>query len=218
MKELGEMAARVAHEIRNPLGGIRGYATLLYRDLAEQKHLQDLAAQVIEGTKSLEKLVTHVLQYARPVQIAPQTVDLSQFLKQIAKFIKVDPAFPPNVKLALNIPDRPLLIPLDPEALRSALLNLLFNGIQAMPSGGTLTLSLFVGDTNCQIAISDTGVGIREEELRLLFLPFFTTKSAGTGLGLVETQKIMQAHGGSIDVRSALGRGSTFTLTFPFKR
>lgn len=218
MKELGEMAANVAHEIRNPLGGIRGFATLLYRDLAGQKQLQELAAQVIEGTKSLEKLVTNVLQYARPVQITVQTLDLSQYLKQIARFVKIDPAYPPNVKMELNIPDEPLILPIDPDALKAALLNLLFNALQAMNTGGTLTFSLMKSEAHCQISVADTGTGIREDQLRLLFLPFFTTKHAGTGLGLVEAQKIVQAHGGNIDVRSAVGRGSTFTITLPLKR
>lgn len=218
MKELGEMAAKVAHEIRNPLGGIRGFATLLYRDLANQIHLQEMAGQVIEGTKALEKLVTTILQYARPIQIAPQTLDLSQHLKQVAKFIKVDPAFPVNVRLTLHIPDEPLFAPFDPQALKSALLNLLVNGWQAMPQGGTLTLSLLKVDASCQITVADTGVGMTEEQLSSLFSPFFTTKQTGNGLGLVETQKIVQAHGGIIDVRSTLQRGSAFTLILPLKR
>ncbi len=218
MRELGEMAAKVAHEIRNPLGGIRGFASLLYRDLASQKNLQEMAAQVIEGTKSLEKLVTNVLEYARPVQVVTQTLDLAQFLKQVGKFIKIDPAFPPDVELLLNIPLEPLLAPFDPEALKAALLNLLFNALQAMPNGGTLTVSLLKSDASCQISVADTGIGIKEEQVRLLFSPFFTTKSNGNGFGLVEAQKIIQALGGAIDVRSLPNRGSTFTLTLPLKR
>jgi PAS domain S-box-containing protein len=218
MKELGSMAAKVAHEIRNPLGGIRGFATLLHRDLSGLPHLQEMAGQVIEGTKSLERLVTTVLQYARPVQIVLQTADLGQFLKQLAKFVRIDPAFPPTVKLLLHVPNEPLLVPFDQEGLKSALLNLIFNGLQAMGQGGTLTLSVLQLDLTCQISIVDTGVGMNEEQLQSLFSPFFTTKSNGNGLGLVETQKIIQAHGGAIDVRSLPGRGTTFTLTLPLKR
>ncbi len=218
MKELGEMAATVAHEIRNPLGGIRGYASLLYRDLEEQKHLQEMAGYIIEGAKSLEKVVSAVLHYSKPIQIQPQTVDVGAYLKQIGKFIKVDPAFPTQVKLALHIPDAPLLAPIDPEALKSALLNLIFNAFQAMPLGGTLTIALLKRETSCQIAITDTGVGMEEEQLKHLFSPFFTTKQKGNGLGLVETQKIIQAHFGAIDVRSQPGFGTTFTLTLPLKR
>lgn len=218
MKELGEMAATVAHEIRNPLGGIRGYASLLYRDLEANKNLQEMAGLVIEGTRSLEKVVSAILHYSKPIQVQPQTMDIGAQLKQIGKFVKVDPAFPANVKLALHIPDAPLLVPIDPEALKSAMLNLIFNAFQAMPQGGVLTLSLLKMETSCQIAVADTGVGIEEEQLKHLFSPFFTTKQKGNGLGLVETQKIVQAHFGSIDVRSQAGKGTTFTITLPLKR
>lgn len=218
MKELGEMAATIAHEIRNPLGGIRGYASLLYRDLEESPNLQEMAGLIIEGTKSLEKIVSAVLHYSKPIQIQVQTLDLGAFLKQIGRFIKVDAAFPQNVKLELHIPDAPLLAPFDPEALKSAMLNLIFNAFQAMPHGGELTVSLLKMESSCQIAISDTGLGIEEEQLNHLFSPFYTTKKGGNGLGLVETQKIVQAHFGAIDVRSQPTKGTTFTLTLPLKR
>lgn len=218
MKELGEMAATVAHEIRNPLGGIRGYASLLHRDLEENKHLQEMASYIIEGTKSLEKVVSTILHYSKPVQLQLQTLDLGQFLKQIGKFIKVDPAFPSNVKLALHVPDSPILAPIDPEGLKSGMLNLIFNAFQAMPQGGELTISLLKMERAAQIAVTDTGLGMDDEQLKNLFSPFFTTKQKGNGLGLVETQKIVQAHFGSIDVRSQKNLGTTFTLTLPLKR
>jgi signal transduction histidine kinase len=218
MKELGEMAATVAHEIRNPLGGIRGYASLLHRDLEGVENLQEMAGLIIEGTKSLEKIVGAILHYSKPIQIQPQTLDLGAFLKQMGKFIRVDPAFPVHVKLALHIPDAPLLAPFDPEALRSAMLNLMFNAFQAMPQGGILTISLLKRESSCQITVEDTGVGIEESQLSHLFSPFYTTKKGGNGLGLVETQKIIQAHFGAIDVRSLLGKGTTFTITLPLKR
>lgn len=218
MRELGEMAATVAHEIRNPLGGIRGYGSLLYRDLEGAPHLQEMAGSIIEGTKALEKVVSAILHFAKPVQIQPQTLDVGAYLKQVGKFVRVDPAFPSHVKLALHIPDAPLLAPFDPEALKGALLNLIFNAFQAMPLGGTLTLALLKQENSCQIAVTDTGVGMDEEQIKSLFSPFFTTKQKGNGLGLVETQKIVKAHFGSIDVRSQPNKGTTFTITLPLKR
>jgi PAS domain S-box-containing protein len=218
MKELGEMAATVAHEIRNPLGGIRGYATLLSRDLADQKQLQGMAEYVIEGTKVLESLVSAILSYARPMQVTPQSIELGAFLKQIGKFVRVDPSYPPDVQIEMHIPLDPILTPADPDALKSCLLNLIYNAFQAMPYGGKLTISLLRFDNHCQIALADTGTGIEPAHLPKLFSPFFTTKKKGTGLGLAEAQKIMRAHGGQIGVRSELGRGSIFTLTLPFKR
>jgi len=218
MRELGEMTAGLAHEIRNCLGGIRGFASLLFRDLSNQTHLQEMVSRVMEGTKALENLVTGVLVYSSPDQIASQTLDLSFHLKQVARFMQVDPAFPTSVKFRLHIPDAPLLVSFDPEALKRCLINLLMNGIQAMPQGGELALSLFKLDAVCQITVADTGVGMNEAQRSAIFTPLFTTKKTGNGLGLVEAKKIIQAHGGSIDVRSTLGRGATFILTLPLRR
>jgi PAS domain S-box-containing protein len=218
MRELGEMAAKLAHEIRNSLGGIRGFASLLFRDLENQPHLQEMIHRILEGTKALEKLVTSVLFYARPVELSEQTLDLSQFLKQTSRSFKLDPEFPATIKFSLHIPNETILVPFDPDALKRALLNLLLNAVQAMEKGGELTLSLLKGDASCQISVSDTGAGMSDERRGSLFSPLFTTKSNGNGLGLVETQKIVQGHGGSIDVRSTLGRGTTFFITLPMKR
>jgi len=218
MKELGEMTAVVAHEIRNPLGGIRGYASLLYRDLSDEIHLQEMAGFIVDGTKQLEKLVTTILQYARPIQIKLNSIDLNALLRSVIRFIKIDPSFPKKIQIAAHIPDEPLLAPIDAEALKSALLNLIFNAFQAMPEGGLLTLSLLKQTHCCQITISDTGIGMGDELLKQLFSPFFTTKQKGNGLGLVETQKIIQAHRGTIEVRSVLNKGSTFTITLPLRR
>ncbi len=218
MKRLGEMAAAMAHEIRNSLGGIRGFASLLCRDLAKDSHLQEMASSIVEGAKALEKLVSAVLHFSRPIQIQPQSADLGAFLKSTVKFVKADPAFPQNVRIAMNIPNAPVLAPFDSETFKSALLNLVFNAIQAMPEGGNLSLSLIQLEGCCQIAIADTGIGMDEDTQQHLFSSFFTTKKRGNGLGLVETQKIIHSHQGTIDVRSAPGRGSTFTITLPLRR
>jgi signal transduction histidine kinase len=219
MKELGEMAASVAHEIRNPLGGIRGYASLLFRDLESSTHLQEMAAFIIEGTKTLERLVNNVLQFSRPIHLQPTLIDLGRFLKEICKFMKVDPSFPENVTLNLHLSQEPLYAPIDKELLQSALLNLFVNALQAMEEkGGTLTLSLWKNNDACVITVADTGKGIESKDLEKIFSPFFTTKQKGTGLGLSEAYKIIQAHLGHIDVRSQLGAGSTFTVTLPLKR
>ncbi len=218
MRDLGVMAAQVAHEIRNPLGGIRGFASLLLRDLQEEPHLHEMAAAIVEGTKALEKLVAGLLHYARPIQLQTETKDLRVLIKEIAKFAQVDPSFPTSVKMALHIPNDPALAPVDAAAFKSAVLNLIFNAVQAMPDGGCLTLSLLKVEGSCQIAVADTGIGMDSDTLEHLFSPFFTTKKKGNGLGLVETEKIVKGHRGSIDVRSQLGRGSTFTITLPLRR
>lgn len=218
MTELGKMATTIAHEIRNPLGGIRGFASLLYRDLAHNAHLQEMTSFIVEGTKNLEKIVNSVLYYSKPLEIQMRTQDLGAFIRQLAKFIKFDPAFPSTIKLLLHIPDAPILLPFDSGTLKSAMLNLIFNAIQAMPQGGELSISLLVMARFCQIAIHDTGIGMDDEQQASLFSPFFTTKKRGHGLGLVETKKIVEAHLGTIDVRSQLRKGSTFTITLPMPK
>ncbi len=218
MKELGEMVATVAHEIKNPLGGMRGYATLLQRELEHHPELHEMAGYIIEGTKILDRLVNRVLHYARPIQIQPVSSDLVAIVRNVVKFMKVDPSFPPNISIKTHIPEEPLLAAVDVEALQSALINLFINALQAMPNGGTITVSLIKQDKDGVITLSDTGVGIEEKDLPRLFTPFFTTKNKGNGLGLAETFKIIQAHHGKIDVRSLVGRGTTFTITLPLKR
>lgn len=218
MKELGEMTAKIAHEIRNPLGGIRGFSMLLSRDLKDTPHLQEMAGQITEATKNLEHLVTTVLQYARPLQISPRTQDIAQFIQKMARLIKADPAFPASVRLLVHGAHEPLFAPFDSDALQRAVLNLAVNGWQAMPQGGLLTLSLLQSPGSCQIGVTDMGVGIAAERLEHLFEPLFTTKANGNGLGLVETKKIVQAHGGQLDVRSTPHHGTTFTITLPLRR
>ncbi len=218
LKKLGEMVASITHEIRNPLGGIRGYSSLLFRDLYDQKPLQEMAGFIVDGTKALERLVSGVLTFAKPVQLDLRSIEVNQFIRQFVRFIKADPSKPQLVHLEIHTPEDPFIAPVDSEALHLSLLNLIFNAYQAMPSGGTLTLSLLKMDSCYQIAISDTGIGMSSENLDKIFSPFFTTKKTGNGIGLSEVQKIVKAHSGEIDVRSAPSKGTTFTLTLPLQR
>lgn len=218
LKELGEITASVAHEIKNPIGGIRGYATLLYRDLEKYPEMQEMAEQIIEGTKSLERLVTTILQFSRPVQICLKSVDLVELIRKLCKHIKVDPACPDHVQVQTHLFQESLIAPVDADALYAALLNLVMNGYQSMPNGGVITISMIKRDLFCVITISDTGSGIAEKDRDKIFSPFFTTKSKGNGLGLSETQKIIQAHGGRIDFHSRPLQGTTFNITLPLKR
>lgn len=218
LKELGQMAASVAHEIKNPLGGIRGYASLLYKDLEGFKHLQDMTSYIIEGTKALERIVNNVLEYARPINLESVSLDLCLVIKELIKSIKIDPSFSDKVKIQLHLPENSFFIPADKELIKSALLNLILNAYQAMEDTGILTISLIKNSTSCLISITDTGQGIDEKDLENIFSPFFTTKQNGNGLGLSQTNKIIQAHFGHIEVRSQLHQGTTFTISLPITR
>lgn len=218
LKELGEMAATVAHEIRNPLGGIRGYASLLFRDLENAKHLQEMASYIIDGTKTLERLVNNVLHFSKPIEVRKEAHDLCILLKELYRFVKVDPTFPKDVIFECHIPNDEIFAHVDKELFRSAILNLIVNGYQAIETKGKVTLSLLKNNNNCMINVSDTGSGISNSDLEKIFTPFFTTKERGNGLGLAETFKIIQAHSGTIDVRSVVNNGTTFTINLPLTK
>lgn len=215
LKELGEMAARVAHEIRNPLGGIRGFASLLQQDLKDRPELEQMAGQIVEATDGLNQIVTQVLNYTRSLQPHYESLDLVPFMGEIIQLIRADRAFSPNIDCQFETNVESLTVPADAQMLKSAFLNLLVNGLQAMPEGGILKITLSQQNDAAVIVISDTGVGIAEENLDKIFSPFFTTKEKGNGLGLAEVQKVILAHGGSIEVISLTGNGTVFTIKIP---
>ncbi len=217
LKELGEMAAMVAHEIRNPLGGIKGFAFLLSRDLQNQPELQQMAKYIIDGTDSLNKLVTTILNYTRPVQAQIEWTDLIPLAKDLIQLIQADSNVQSKIKCILETRYDQLLAPIDRHLMKSALLNLAVNGIQAMPEGGTLMLSLENDGAFAIIKVSDTGIGISPENIQKLYTPFFTTRVNGNGFGLAEVLKIVQAHGGTIEVKSEINKGTEFIIKIPEK-
>jgi signal transduction histidine kinase len=215
LKELGEMAAMVAHEIRNPLGGIKGFASLLERDLKQQPELAKMAGYIIEGTDTLNRLVNTILNYSRPIQPRLETTDLVALMHELVEHIQADPSFNPNIHIHIHAKKQPVAAPVDPAILKSAILNLLVNSIQAMPQGGQINLNVGKEKGDAIIQVTDTGTGIPEENMEKLFSPFFTTRSDGNGFGLAEVHKVVQAHAGTIEAISALGKGTTFTLKLP---
>jgi signal transduction histidine kinase len=218
MQELGDMVATIAHEIRNPIGGIRGFASLLHRDLQEQPKLQEMAQHIIHGADSLNRLVTNVLNYARPTQLRLEPVELNQLVEELRQHVQADPSLQPSITLEYHPSPTELKALIDPQLIQSALLNLVVNAIQAMPEGGKLTLNISQKGDSALIKVADTGIGIAEENMPKLFTPFFTTRPDGNGFGLAEVKKIVQAHGGTIDVASKEGKGTTFTVHLPLKR
>lgn len=219
MKELGEMAALVAHEIRNPLGGIKGFASLLYRDLATQPTLQDMAGHIVAGTDELNSLVSQVLDYARPLHPRLEPHDLLVILQEAKKHILADVNLnTSSIDIAVNSPHEELWVAIDIPLFKSALLNLLLNAIQAMPKGGKIEMKATKRHDYAILTLTDTGLGISEEHIARLYSPFFTTKPSGNGLGLVEVQKVVQAHHGTIDVSSIVGQGTSFVIKLPLSQ
>lgn len=218
MKELGEMAAQVAHEIRNPLGGIKGFAALLHRDLKQNPDMQNLATYIVEGTDTLDRLVTNVLNYARPLQLRLESVELIHMLDDLKRSLMVDHAMNANIHFKIKTSLPSFYLSADAGLLKGAILNLLINAIQAMPNGGTLTLELLEINKKACLKIKDTGCGIPKENLKKIYNPFFTTKPTGNGLGLAEALKVIHAHGGEMEVESTVGKGTAFIIKIPVKR
>jgi len=211
LKELGEMAASLAHEIRNPLGGIQGFAALLHRELEDRPHLQKKTEAIQEGVAALNQLVISVLNYSRPLEAHFSMNNLSTLLEELLELVKADASL--DGVCELFYPQKPLLVHCDAHLLKRALLNVIQNAFQA--SSKSIKIELQEKENCVIITLVDKGEGISRDHLETIFTPFFTTKNHGTGLGLSEAQKIIQTHGGTISVTSEVGKGSTFIIKVP---
>lgn len=217
MEELGKMAAVLAHEIRNPLGGIEGFAALLEKDLEGDKSKQYLASQILEGAKALNQLVSHLLQRVRPKKLQLDKVDLVALTLHHMELLKADSSLPAAISFEFQSPPD-LIFLSDKEMLSRALLNLMLNAAQSMPGGGTVKVGVAKDEDRVKITVSDVGIGIPGENLEKIFDPFFSTKPSGTGLGLPETQRVVRELGGEITVVSKIGEGTLFTIDLPFNQ
>jgi signal transduction histidine kinase len=223
---LGEMAAGLAHEIRNPLGAIKGAAQFLQPEAADQESAEILRV-IVEETDRLNHVVDQFLGYARPFKAQLKATDVNKVVEHSLKLVAADlekHGLVVQTQLAAGLPQPDG----SEQQLTQVLLNLLKNAAEAMGPGGRLmvrtsqrTASPFLRlrpgrrPVTVQIEVSDTGAGIPPEQLTRVFLPFFTTKEKGTGLGLAICQRIVEHHGGALQVRSRPGEGSTFTITLP---
>lgn len=212
---LGEMAAMVAHEIRNPLGSIKGFASLLKRDLQKQPALYRMANDIMEGVDTLNRLVTNILNYSSPMHPEFQTIDLVRVVKDLCRQLEADESLHGRIVIEFVSPLKELFIVADEGLLKSALLNLVANAIQAMPKGGMISLLVGKEKKHAVIQVRDTGIGIAPQHLKKLFSPLFTTKEQGHGFGLAEVHKVVLIHSGTIDVDSQLNKGTAFTISLP---
>ena len=218
MQELGQIAATVAHEIRNPLGGIEGFASLLQKDLQnEYPEWSKMAGYIIEGSKTIGRLVENVLRSARPLSPQPTEFNIVELVQEIQKHIEIDPNFPKEIRLRYQPYEPRLNIFADRAMLGSVMLHLIRNACQAIEGSGLIQITTFQKEHHLILTIKDTGPGIAPENLDRIFSPFFTTKEKGNGLGLYETYRIIQTHNGQIETKSSADYGTLFIITLPIK-
>ncbi len=203
LQELGEMAATLAHEIRNPLGGIEGFAHLLKRDLETPSH-QNMISAILEGTRTLNSLITQVLDYAKPLCLHFTPTDLVVLVRAACSLAE---ATHTATQYQFHSAYTDYTLSMDKERITLVLLNLLRNASEAEASLVAITLS----ETGA-LMIQDNGLGISPQNLHKIFTPFFTTKAKGTGLGLAASLAVVKAHGGKLEVISQEANGTQFTL------
>ena len=210
---LGQLAGGVSHELRNPLGVMKNSVYYLKMVLPEdervQKHLRIMEREVTTATR----IVSDLLDFARAKPPSRAPTDLSELVREVLDRTPLAENVEVVARLAPDLPP----VAVDALQVQQVLGNLITNGAQAMPEGGTLTIETARAEGGARVAVSDTGVGIAPENLEKIFQPLFTTKAKGIGLGLAVAQGLAEANGGTISVESAVGRGSRFLVVFPQK-
>lgn len=216
LASVGRLAAGVAHEIRNPLSSIKGFATYFKERYQGIPQDQQTATIMIQEVDRLNRVVSQLLEFARPVDIKPQPANLIHLIDDSIKLVE-NQADQKGITIKTGISSQVPEIMIDPDRLNQVLLNLYLNAIESMDNGGELKVELSSNsETNgIDIKISDTGCGISPEDLLKIFDPYYTTKSSGTGLGLAIAHNIIEAIGGQIIVESHPDRGTTFRITIP---
>ncbi len=220
---LGEMSAGMAHEIRNPLGALAGAMQMLRKDLALEDHNRHLMDIAVREANRLDAIIKEFLQYARPPALNLEECDINCVLQETLTLIEQEVKQRPGLTMKSTFGQGSLTVQADSDQLKQVFWNLARNAFQAMPHGGQLEIRTTVrtvgsktqGGEIVEVAFKDTGLGIKKELFDKIFLPFFTTKKEGSGLGLAAIDRIVDLHGGWIRVESQEGKGALFAVCLP---
>lgn len=216
LASLGRLAAGIAHEIRNPLSSIKGFATYFKERYRDNPDDQNTAGIMIQEVDRLNRVIGQLLEFARPMTVERRPYPIQQIIQHGLKMIERE-AGEKGISIRTDLDPDIREVSVDPDRINQVLLNLFLNAMEAMEGGGTLSVSLFrdAEGQGVKIAVSDTGRGIGREELNHVFDPYFTTKQSGTGLGLAIVHRIIESHRGEARVESEPGKGTTVILFLP---
>jgi signal transduction histidine kinase len=210
---LGEVAAKVAHEIRNPLVSVGGFAKRLEKKL--DGNLREYAGIIVKEVERLEDILKEILGFVKEVRLAKERVNLNSLLDDVLKLMESG-LEERGITVARDFRLQAEVF-VDSNRVKEAFVNILSNAVQSISGSGTVCVCTYIKGHDAVVEVRDTGKGIQEEERPFIFNPFFTTKASGTGLGLAITHRIIQEHNGTIEVESEVGKGSVFRVFIPIK-
>jgi signal transduction histidine kinase len=213
---LGRVAAQVAHEVKNPLAGLRLYSLHLKTKVAGKlsEGEMDIVNKIADGIGRLTETTEQILSFARPINLALTTVNLNKVVSDTAQLLEPQ-AQAKKLRVNLELAEPALMGMLDEASIHAALMNLMLNAIQAMPEEGILTVSTSLKRGTLLITIEDTGKGMSDEQIKNVFEPFYTTRAQGLGLGMPYAKKVIEQHQGSIHVESQVGKGTRVEIELP---
>jgi two-component system, NtrC family, sensor histidine kinase HydH len=212
---LGQLSAGLAHELRNPLGTIRASSEMLEQSMAAENEVsREVAGFIRSEVDRCNALITRFLQFARPVELQREKVDLGKILDQAITLVEREA---PGIAIYRNYEPELRPFPFDVTLMERVFYNLILNAAQASSAGGTVTVKTRSAGGTAEVAVIDRGAGIQPANLKNIFNPFFTTKPSGVGLGLAIVSKIVDEHGGKITVESEPGKGSIFRVALPME-
>ncbi|MEM2102664.1 MAG: PAS domain S-box protein [Candidatus Bathyarchaeia archaeon] len=211
---IGQVAAMVGHDLRNPLTGIAGAAYYLKTKLGSKmdKKSKEMVELIEKDIEYANNIISDLLDYSREVRLEVNVANPKLLLDKALSILKI----PSNIKVTIDTQDEPTL-KVDVEKIKRVFVNIIKNAVDAMPNGGNLTIKSKRKNGNVEIILTDTGMGMSKDVLEKIWTPFFTTKAKGMGLGLPICKRIIEAHGGNISVESVVGKGTKFTVTIPLE-